>query len=518
MGPPLGSVWDPLSRPPITLFLMAVEMRSCSYRSVQQRQTMGVHGVRGSSVRVTQWGRTRGSRPSPRGALVAGGGCWGVAWCGSPALGAQVTFGFPSLPLFLSLTLPLLLRGAMEDDLKTLLVDNGVPENVLKWLADNRCLTVKAFANWCDRKEEVSTHILAHIEAVKNDRVALGATKQAWREAEAQVARGIKRSAEGLAEEGQDDPLPDQTQKRIDRQFSDFYQWDLEPRYKGCDSLLGRVRREMERGAPTLFSATRVRSLADTSRQHESKKHRVSDYLQLEIDGEAPLDSEFTDKDRLRFVLGRYDILANTWATAGCMDVTGTTSKQCHWQEACRYVQHLRDRVAHLPDKFTESSVVAYLLRVEELLRGHAIEKVRARVGSMRWGEALVHVIKEHTYLWQDHKEMLRRGGGGGGPEPRATRLASPPKSMKPSPTVRLTPRDAEVTNKNCATCKQTKDGADFCKAYNDKRGCAKGRCPQGKVHACDVRLAKSGQACGSRSHNRESHDAQQHGQMAPRT
>ena len=54
----------------------------------------------------------------------------------------------------------------------------------------------------------------------------------------------------------------------------------------------------------------------------------------------------------------------------------------------------------------------------------------------------------------------------------------------------------------------------DICKAWNDSRGC-EAWCPQQRERRCDIKLERSGLACGSRSHNMLQHDARQHGQPA---
>ncbi len=79
-----------------------------------------------------------------------------------------------------------------------------------------------------------------------------------------------------------DDPLPHPTQLKILANFHTMRHWDLEPRFKSCDSLLGRVRREFEKKQPTMFPIGRVRSLADASRSADMKKHRISENVVLD--------------------------------------------------------------------------------------------------------------------------------------------------------------------------------------------------------------------------------------------
>ena len=83
------------------------------------------------------------------------------------------------------------------------------------------------------------------------------------------------------------------------------------------------------------------------------------------------------DEDRLAKRLFQYEVLSNTWGVAGCFDVTvkvgqeTITSKYCHWQEAVEYFQMLHAKTAHLLDRYSEASVVLYLVKTEEEMRYH---------------------------------------------------------------------------------------------------------------------------------------------------
>lgn len=56
----------------------------------------------------------------------------------------------------------------------------------------------------------------------------------------------------------------------------------------------------------------------------------------------------------------------------------------------------------------------------------------------------------------------------------------------------------------------------DLCKKHNDKRGCDAKRCPQGKLHACDIVLTTD-RVCGAKDHNRHGHDPKKHGAFKTR-
>ena len=435
----------------------------------------------------------------------------------------------------------------LHEDLLAIFNSNEVPAVIRDWCKKNGCLTVKNFANWVDEKNQLKESIFDQIAEVKNDRCALSALKQAWREAESVVARGVKRQAEGIPDEAVDDPLPDPMRDNLIKTFTMHYKWDLEPHRRGSESLLGRLKREADAYKPPLLPISRVKSLAHSNRSADSKRHRLTDFLQLEFESGHAGYAESSDK--LRDILNTYEILANTWALTGCFQVTvrGKKVMYAHWQLTTKYVRKLRERTEALVDRFLEPSVIAYLQVTEEAIRGYAIEATRAQDvdEKLPWGMALMEAMSNHSYLWMDNRELLlprrsgggdhggggsgggnsKQGGGGGKPgggggkqmdKPRTT-LTPPAKPFQGG-------GDSKGGGKggsSFSTCTHTQGGGKICKLFNDKRGCGhKGteKCSRGDLHGCDVRLASTGQACASKSHNRVSHDSSRHGTPAART
>jgi hypothetical protein len=205
----------------------------------------------------------------------------------------------------------------------------------------------------------------------------------------------------------------------------------------------------------------------------------------------------------------------------------------CHWQHACSYVDIFREHTCHLTDKFTEESVVAYCLKIEETFRAFAIETIRAERKSPKpWGQALLAACREKSHLWQETKDLLR--------PIRAAALPAPlpggqsPSRRTSSPALSSRPRGASgkggggaasgkgggaagqqaATKRLPATAVLDEHNKPICKSYNDQRGC-KWPCQSGKSHVCDILIrAKSGsgeQACGL-VHSRRQHNASAHG------
>ena len=51
-------------------------------------------------------------------------------------------------------------KPPMEGDLQALLRANGVSDNVLKWMTEEGCVSIKLFANWVDTREQINNSIL----------------------------------------------------------------------------------------------------------------------------------------------------------------------------------------------------------------------------------------------------------------------------------------------------------------------------------------------------------------------
>ena len=401
-----------------------------------------------------------------------------------------------------------------QTDFETLLKGNGVPADVIDFIVTKGCKHQKAFANWVDKKEDVKSAFFDECPQ-KTVTEVLAAIKQSWREAEAMVARGVKRTADGISEEHIDDPLPEHVQTSCIKCFGDFYKWNLTSKLMGSDSLLGRCKRESDRWAPSNYPLERVRNLAQQSRHSEKRKHKASERMTVEIDGDNIDVLDPAEDGRLRTRLFQLEVLANTWAVAGCVEVTYETKKRryIHWQEALKYHREMKDRVEHLLDKYSEESVIGYFVQVEALLRAQAIESTRHRESPVPWGQALLDAIRVHSGLWADHKDLLQvRKGGQMNPSPQQ------PQRQTPSPAIQNT---TVITPKHLRkTCAVDARGHKLCKKCNDRREQQhpfKSKCSDGSVHGCDYELASTGKACGSTSHNRDGHDESKHGQIASR-
>ena len=424
----------------------------------------------------------------------------------------------------------------LDQDLAALLTKNQVHPTVHQQLQQLGCTSVAIFANWLEDRNGVKAAFLAATD-LRDDKGQEARLKQAWREADIITTEGLTRAGQSMAMQEVDAPLDDTLQKGLESNFRTAYGWaKIDNRRTGCDSLLGRVSREFQRRQPSMFAVSRVKCLARAQKSSNAKRQRVADGLNLEWFGE--LNDVTDDTDTLAKWLRNLDVLANTWALAGCFDVPwlGSRIRYAHWEATQAYVFELRVRLEPLCQLYWPQGVLDYAIRIEEEFRAAALQLARDDPPTP-WGVALAVVLREKNGVWDNCKDTLgpkipRQGDA----QPDASSSWDfPPSPLftdkgkgkgKAKPKVLKTIKGngkggkgngkgkVEDPRRYWQTQNTSANGRWLCKKYNDPRGC-KAPCPEGGHHACDVTLT-SGYGCDQTGHCRQNHSIQHHG--APKT
>ena len=406
----------------------------------------------------------------------------------------------------------------MSDDLKLMLERNQVADEVLARMVANKCTTIESFANWVDDKKELKAHFIDNQHLGDDEAAQTSRLKMAWRQADAWVAKKLKRTSEGMTEEPLDDPLEEGLQTSVIDSFKRAWSWaELPPERMGADTLLGRVYREFQARKPTIYPVAKVRSLVFVNALHcGPKKQRVSEKLSMIIEGQEDDTPDLIGT--LVHYFTAHEVLANTWVVAGTNEVEneGKKTRFASWPEIYEYRIHVKDEACEMLATHTEASVILYVTAVEEFFRLKAMHAVRSNP-KVCWGTALVAATKEYANTWDHKKDLLvsrssqghraielkpgpvqpRKGGGKGKDKQNQIRVKKEDFS------------DVEYKKWWTTTAYDHKNNM-ICKPYNDQRGC-KGKCPNGHLHICDVVL-ESGKYCLSRAHNRWGHKVKEHG------
>ena len=155
----------------------------------------------------------------------------------------------------------------------------------------------------------------------------------------------------------------------------------------------------------------------------------------------------------------------------------------------------------------------------EETIRAQAIKLTRSEEAHLPWGKTLLSVMKEYSYVWQDHKELLCPLRSNSERHINVTDHSNAahltarkdvPQSDGARP-VSSSKGETTTVTKKYATEDTTAAGAKICKPHNDSRGCVGIKCPKGQTYGCDASLQCTGVACGSTSHNRLQQDTIRH-------
>ena len=299
-------------------------------------------------------------------------------------------------------------RTEFETPLLNLLNQSDVSNEVREEIKKARCFTVAQFANWVDKREDLFKHFVEP-STVKDDLSQLPRLKMAWRQAEAIYAARLDRTAKGLQEEVVDEPLDDTTQQNIEDAFKNFYHWkDFEPEEIGADTILARFFREFNKWKPSMFALSKIKTVAMTNTGQSGHKRQCgAQGISIFIDVD---ESEGFNTTELLAVLEALEVLANTWALAGCYesDSLEYPGRFAHWQDTTTYAKYFKKHGTRKLLMYTESSVIKYITECEEEFRRRAIAMIRG-TDKVPWGAALMKTIKENRHVIQEKEDILVR-------------------------------------------------------------------------------------------------------------
>ena len=243
----------------------------------------------------------------------------------------------------------------MEADLEALLVSNAVPGPIIDMLKAEGCFSIRLFSKWAPTRSDVQTLVLDKVQSHKTSVLAMASLLQASDEAAALTLATVKRGVEGVNPETVDEPLMTAVQEQLEKAFCTRYAWELEPRYQPANNMLGRIRREFDRRAPTVYSVLKTKSVYSANRSVDPKKRTLGEGLTVIFDDDSEQYADGSTTTRLQHVFGKFELLSTAWAICGNFEVhyDGKQTLFCHWQESRNYIRSLRERSEHLLDSCT---------------------------------------------------------------------------------------------------------------------------------------------------------------------
>ena len=300
-----------------------------------------------------------------------------------------------------------------------MLEEAGLPKAVIENVEKIGAKKAASFATYISEPSEVTRFVrginFEGDDDAKDSAVAM--LRLVWLQAEANLEHGLKRKASGLMEEVPEGPLPPEVHQAIVDTACKLYLWEfVDPQIICTDSVVGKIRREFQAWAHTVYPIAKATSQAAAMAVHSTlgKKQRLTDRLCL-VDDLAEAEDETKAKDTLPMVdfLENFERLTVTWTVAGCYYVVEATSTDANAQvlyvkqhEVDSYRREFTFEAANLRRFFTEGSSVRYLTAVEESMRREAVKNSRPPK-KRRFGGSLVASVEAKASSWTKFRNLL---------------------------------------------------------------------------------------------------------------
>jgi len=402
-----------------------------------------------------------------------------------------------------------------------LLKSHNLPENIYGVLSEApyRITTIGLFANYFETKGEVGTvFVEAHKDLFKDRGDFVAGLKQAWREAEAITARGLKRTIDDCNTEALDEPLKHDEQTKLEKVFKAEYKMLVPPLWMGFPAMLGRFHREFLRRTHTTFHVNKVRNLEGVVSQGVGVKHQRMGNIQMSF-GEDTKQAEAPVGNVFSYVLGLKAVLY-TMAMAGTFKVTRDSKEVLFAPLEC-LLEHLAACEGYIlrhstgREPIPEFLILRQLTVIDEGVRGEWARIIRSNSpDGVTLGEAVkdtAHFAAALFLMAPVDKNQKRQTNNDTPFSPgRGTKGAPQGKGQGKNHIFSNSPQApgnrreslAEKYEVKFKTCRYTSDGKHLCKPFNDPRGCKNPSCPE--EHRCDY-LTPGGKACGG-NHPRADH------------
>ncbi|CAK0803833.1 unnamed protein product [Prorocentrum cordatum] len=137
---------------------------------------------------------------------------------------------------------------ALSTELRDVLADDDVPENVAKFLVDKNIVKLGAFADLADSKSNIAQVVGQPAGLDPNDSIARQPLKSARRQAEAETKAELEAAAKGDSAE-KDISLGTEQRERLDAQVKEYYHFVWPAQWLPANGLMGKLERMHEKHA-----------------------------------------------------------------------------------------------------------------------------------------------------------------------------------------------------------------------------------------------------------------------------
>jgi hypothetical protein len=321
-------------------------------------------------------------------------------------------------------------------------------------------------------------------EKFRQDGLVLSRLRQAWREAAARESGKEEQLRKGVEAIDLDLPLDETVTASLYDTFTKHYKFTLSVARCPSDVLLGRVKREIDRGLFTVIPLKRVKDLAST---YEGNSHRVINLGTARLDLGQRSDVEVSIASRRAFSHA-LTVLMNAYAVAGCFKAPsgrGSSSQGpspaevlvAPWDTMVHYAEFVMDALEAHPGP--EAEALGFIAKADSETRAHWVHLCRRPATQefprLTLGEAVLQSYTDKASLWVVPVK------------PQSAPKRPPPASQE-QPNRQKRP-NSQAPGKPKTQLIHHIDKQAVCKAWTDGRGCS-GGC--NKAHVCDVAGCKS--------------------------
>ena len=239
---------------------------------------------------------------------------------------------------------------SLDLELAKILDEFAVPEAFRTKLVDSACLKVWQFAEYVDDVKDW-TGILSSLEPPIVDRMHIASVRRAYKAACARDAELLSRGRDYPGEDV-DAPIESNRRRTLIEEHARHYRFQLQLSRQPCDTLLGMLDREKDRGTFTVINLAKVASVAAQSAH--TKHIEVAPGISLNLGTHEPPEASGDSKAMgLAQWLLNLRILYNCYSIIGVRKVATSAnceSMWCSWQVVSYFVDTLTDlATANIP-------------------------------------------------------------------------------------------------------------------------------------------------------------------------
>ena len=403
------------------------------------------------------------------------------------------------------------MAGTASDAIQQLMRDNRLPIPVQNYLTTTLHVDTLARAHNAFDDTGLTTQVNMLLTACgyrpagdaaeqSASRVAASDVKQFWREAVAENNIAITRKA-GRVDEVTVGPLPSVAATQLQTSWKGLSDFELLPAWKLAPNQLGKLAREIEKAALTLWLIHRIRTVPMA--RHDKPQTKVPLDRTGTSSAAVVLNADEMEPESLTQVSTYLDyawIFLTNCAYVGVhprlpdgtkIAVGPGVDPYCRWDMACHYHWYMKEKATTLlPDG--KLPTLSQVRDADEKTRLHWMRLTGPDAPNrMTLTEAIKRSMQEchHLWTWPSSTEVLPSSEGNGSPDARGKR-----------------PRGggggsgANLPNGTPPKTGRMYKGSAICKKHHDERTC-KNPCPDKKQHACDVLVADN-KVCG-KAHKR---------------